>query len=416
MRIAVYHNLPSGGAKRALQNILNHLASRHEISVFSLSSADHDFCDFRTVTHEHHVCPYQPLTLFKSPFGRLNQGIRTLDLFRLRRLQREIALNIDSRDYDAVFVHQCQYSNAPSVLEFLRTPSIFYCQEPPRILYEPRIQRPYSKLRRYQKAGNLFDPLPEIYRSTLRRMDHANVQAATLVLANSAYSRESLYRTYALFATVCYLGVDSEVFQPLNLPKEDFLLSVGAVSRWKGFDFLLDSISLLPEEQQLPLVIVSNHVEYAEENFLRQKAEQLGLNISFKHLVTDEELVRLYNQARLMLYAPVMEPFGFAPLESMSCGTPVVAVAEGGVRESVVDGVTGSLVDRDPLAMATAICKLLGNPGRADRLGQNGRETAVNDWSWSRTNERIERVLESVVNQRCVASSMRRISLESTDL
>ena len=132
MKIAVYHNLPSGGGKRALYELTMRLANSHEIDVYTLTCAEHEFCDLRPYCRHHHVYPFLPLPLARRPFGRLNQGIRAVDLLRLRRVQRYIARDVDRRRYDVVFVHNCQYGQAPTLLRFLRTPSVYYCQEPPR--------------------------------------------------------------------------------------------------------------------------------------------------------------------------------------------------------------------------------------------------------------------------------------------
>ena len=92
----------------------------------------------------------------------------------------------------------------------------------------------------------------------------------------------------------------------------------------------------------------------------------------------------------MTLYAPVLEPFGFVPLESMACGTPVVGVAEGGVRESVRHEETGLLTDRDPEHFADAILRLLNNPLLIDELGERGPDYVRNHWSWDASVVRLE--------------------------
>jgi glycosyltransferase involved in cell wall biosynthesis len=374
------------------------LTEKHEIDVYSLSCADHDFCDLRPFCGRHLVFPFTPLPLARRPFGRLNQGIRALDLLRLRALQRRIANQIDAAGYDVVFVHNCQYGQSPCLLSFLCTPSVYYCQEPPRNIYEPVVPRPYAEFTPVQRIGNWFDPLPHVYRRTLAQLDRINVLAADLVLANSAYSRESLYRTYGIFSKIGYLGVDAQRFRPLSLPKAGFVLSVGAIRPNKGFDFLLHSLVLIEAAQRPPLVIATNLADSRERGYLEELANQLQVSVSFKVLVPDDELVQLYNQARLTLYAPIMEPFGFVPIESMACGTPVVGVREGGVRETVLHDETGILADRDPHRFAQAIENLLSDSTRQERFGLQGRVCVEKHWQWDHSVRDLERHLASVVH------------------
>lgn len=82
------------------------------------------------------------------------------------------------------------------------------------------------------------------------------------------------------------------------------------------------------------------------------------------NLKTDQ-LVLEYNKAQICVYAPVLEPLGLVPLESMACGTPVVGVREGGVLESIVHEQTGLLTERDPAQFAGAVQHLLSNPALA---------------------------------------------------
>lgn len=385
MRIAVYHNLPSGGGKRALHEMTRSLAARHEISVYTLSTAEHDFCDLRPHCAQHVIVPFRPLPLTRRPFGRLNQGIRSADLLRLETVQRQIAAQIDQGRYDVVFVHNCQFSQSPGLFKFLRTPSVYYCAEPPRSLYEPPIDRPYNRFSRLQRLGNLIDPFPGLYRRTLRRLDRANALSATTVLVNSHYSRETLYRTYGIFAHVGRLGVDTERFRPLSLDKERRVISVGALTPNKGFDLVIRSLAQIEATQRPPLTIISNSVNPPEHSYLRNLAGSLGVTVDFRAGVSDDALVEAYNCALLTVYAPVMEPFGFVPLESMACGTPVVGVNEGGVRETIRHEETGLLVERDARRFAAAIAGLSNDHDRWARFGEQGRAYVQAEWNWERS-------------------------------
>jgi glycosyltransferase involved in cell wall biosynthesis len=396
LRIAVYHNLPSGGGKRALYETVKRLSVHHDLDVYTPSSAEHDLFDLRPHCRHHVVIPFKALPLLQSPFGRLNQAIRLADLGRLQRLQRQIARRIDATGYDVVYVHHCQYSQAPLLLQYLGAPSVYFCQEPPRFVTEPPVPRPYTELSRMQRIGNCLDPFPSLYRGAVRRLDRKSVLAASLVLANSAYSRESLYKTYGIFGRVCYLGVDVEKFRPLGLNRGRFVLSVGALTPRKGFDFLIRSLALIDAAKRPPLLIVSNFANKLERQYLEDLARQLGVVVEFRVRIRDEELVRLYNQAQLTLYAPIMEPFGFVPIESMACGTPVVGVREGGVRETIVDSSTGCLAERDAAGFARAVALLLDSPDLCQKYGCRGTDHVREAWTWERTLHTLEHHFDSV--------------------
>jgi glycosyltransferase involved in cell wall biosynthesis len=398
MKVAVFHNLPSGGGKRALLEMLRGLKAHHALDVFSLSSAEQAFCDLHPYTDHHFVFPFRPLPMAGSPFGRVNPWLRILNLLRVRSAQRQVAARIDANGYDVAFVHNCQFAQSPPILGFLQTPSAYFCAEPPRLLYEPSVPRPYARAQGFRRVLDHVDPAPGLYRATLRRMDAHAARAATVVLANSAFSHETLYRVYGVNARICYLGVDTEKFRPLDLPKRDFVLSVGAMHRGKGYGFLIRSLGRIPAQARPRLIIVSNAVEPNEYQFLSGLAGESGVHMEVQVLVPEEELALLYNQALLTLYTPVLEPFGLVPLESMACGTPVVGVREGGVRESVADGISGLLVDRDEQAFAEAVRCLLADSERRQELGAQGRAHVEREWRWARCLETLEAAFASAVS------------------
>jgi len=85
------------------------------------------------------------------------------------------------------------------------------------------------------------------------------------------------------------------------------------------------------------------------------------------------------------------EGFGIVYLEANACGKPVVGGDSGGVRDAVVHGVTGLLVDpQDGEALYEALDQLIGNKDLRDSLGRQGRERVVNDFQWQ---DRVEALL-----------------------
>jgi glycosyltransferase involved in cell wall biosynthesis len=400
MRIALYHNLPSGGAKRTLNEAVKRLASKHHIDAYSLTSANHDFADIRPFVNNHEVFEFNPFPLLSSPFGRLNQAIRLADLLRLEALSRSMARKIEQNDYDINFVHPCRFSKSPSVLSHLhQRSSIYYCQEPLRLLYETMPSRPYddngSNRRQFL---NRLDPLPALYLGLLKRVDQRNTRKAKRVLVNSDFMREAVNQIYQVDSRTSYHGIDTELFRPLSFAKRNMVLSVGSLTPLKGFDFLIQAMSHLPVDQRPTLVIASNFQNAPEKEYLEQLAIDLDVDLTLLNNVTDEKLVELYNQAKVVAYAPIREPFGLVPLEAMACGTPVVAVREGGINETVIHEQTGLLVDRNPEAFAGAIQALIADPGLAKKYGDCGRPYIMQNWTWDRAVNTLEKHLSTSVN------------------
>jgi glycosyltransferase involved in cell wall biosynthesis len=93
----------------------------------------------------------------------------------------------------------------------------------------------------------------------------------------------------------------------------------------------------------------------------------------------------------MLLYTSRLEPFGLSPLEANACGTPVVAIAEGGVRESIVHERNGLLVDGDdPLQLAKAIERLIDDRGFSNEMRKRALSHANSNWKMTDAIDRIE--------------------------
>jgi len=383
-----------------LAELTRRLSTRHEVDVFTLSSSDQTFGDLQQWAASHQVIHFRPLRLLHSPLGRLNQAIRTVDLVRLDTVSKSVARRIDEGRYDAVFVHPCRFEQTPSVLRHLRTPAVYYCHESNRLLYEPMPLRPDDdEAIGRRRLLNAVDPLPWVYRRHLRRVDQRNLRFARTVLVNSKFTAKEVARIYGVAAEVSYHGVDTDRFRPLRVEKRPVILSVGSLTRLKGFDFLIEAMARYPAETRPALIIASNFDAPMERAYLQQLARSRSVEVSFLGNVSDEDLVRLYNEARVIAYAPVREPFGLVPLEAMACGTPIVAVAEGGIPESVVHGDTGLLTERDPAAFAAELERLFSDPVLAQEYGDRGRAHVSHAWTWELAVSRVEKHLSIAVER-----------------
>ena len=395
MRIAVFEDLPSGGARRTAHEVLSRLKGRHRLVLFSLSTSNRDFCDLAPFVSEHHTFPFEPYRLFRSPFGRLNQVQRVRSLRKLVSLGKQIAARVDRGGFDAVFSFPCMWTQAPLFLTYVKTPSLYFCPEVPRPLYEEP-WRPEDRARGYRAFLDSVDPFRSFFLRSARALDAAATRAATLVVANSHFSADAIRRTYGVSPEVWYHGVDPGRFCATGSPREAYVLSVGAIHPRKGFDFLIRVLGLLPPHLRPPLVLVGDSESPGEAHRLAELAKENEVRLTIEVAVPDSRLIEHYRKARLMLYSPHLEPLGLAPLEAMACGLAVLGVNEGGVRETVVDGVTGRRLPRDPAVFAAALTELLQDPGILDQWGERGRAEVEQKWTWDGPVERIEALLQSL--------------------
>ncbi len=360
MRIAFFHELHSGGARRASNEFGSYLKHNHTVDLFIADEINNGGeKDFYNSTHFFKFAP----KIWKGGDWKGKLYKDTIELAKLYRLHKKIAGIIDSKHYDLVFVHGSKLTQAPFILRFLKTKTVYYCQENLRIAYEdilgvdkslPPHKYIYEKLNRFVRKS----------------IDAGNIKRAGLVLTNSNFTKANVYKAYGIRAKTCYMGVNPRMFKPEKVLKENDILYIGAYAFADGYRDL---------EKALPLL-----GKYKTALLLNER----------KWINNDRLLSKLYCKSKLVLALSYNEPFGLVPLEAMASGIPVIAVDEGGYRESVIDGKTGYLVQRDAVKIAEKIKYLLKNGDVLKQMGKQCRENILRHWTWEQNSAKLEKILQ----------------------
>jgi D-inositol-3-phosphate glycosyltransferase len=195
-------------------------------------------------------------------------------------------------------------------------------------------------------------------------------------------------------------GVNLDLFRPigretarcyLGLKEERIILFVGRIIPLKGIDNLLKAMSYLERKEGIKLIVIGGD-EHCQTEVERLKDLSRSLKIQesvfFLGLVKQEMLPFFYSAANLCVVPSYYESFGLVVLESLACGTPVVATKVGGAESVIRHGETGYVVrNNDSCHLADKIALFLSTSNGDTDVG-TVRASVVN-YSWSNITEAI---------------------------
>ena len=247
--------------------------------------------------------------------------------------------NLDS--YDLVI--SSSHCAVKSVIPPAGAVHVCYCHSPMRYAWDQ-----FDAYFGAAQVGPFKNRLLRPIMAQLARWDAATAGRVDRFLANSQYVAGRIQRYYNRRSTVVYPPVDTTFYTPGGADDRAaaprFLIVSGLVP-YKKVDVAIEACRLA----KVPLTVVGRGPE------LPRLQQVGGKDVEFVGWRRDEEIRDLYRSATAVLL-PGVEDFGLVPVEAQACGTPVVALNRGGAAETVINGVTGVLVDEgSPAAFADGL-------------------------------------------------------------
>lgn len=186
---------------------------------------------------------------------------------------------------------------------------------------------------------------------------------------------------------------ESETEYPRN---SSIVLYVGRVDRYKGVDFLIESILHVKKNIK---VIIAGDGSWLNKMKLFAQVKGLGRRIKFLGRCKQEVLEKLYKEAAVVVVPSIWdEPFGLVGIEAMAFARPVVAFDVGGISDWLENGETGFLVCcRDAKGFAEKINILLEDKDTALKMGKNGRKKVLTVFNKNRYFSQLEDFLASAI-------------------
>ncbi|MGC8568016.1 MAG: glycosyltransferase family 4 protein [Candidatus Micrarchaeia archaeon] len=311
------------------------------------------------------------------PYGRVAQGIN----YGLGFYSMKI-----NEDYDVINAHI-----APS--NWIRNKNervLWYVHTPLRDVYD--LYKYRMSLRKKYTV-----PISWLGIKIVRHIDQRITKKIELMLANSNNTRERIKKYYKIDAKVLSPCVDYKNYS--NSGDKKYFLYPARISPNKRQEMAIDAFRIFSKKIKGYSLVLLGSVSkdpfyYSYYEKIKEKARQAG-NVRIVSNVDNKALYAFYSKATAVLYTPINEDFGLAPLEGMASSKVVISVNEGGPKETIQNGVNGYLVGSVE-EMAEKMKYVVEHPAVAGQIGKRARAFVEKNYSWEVFFKKFDKYLEKV--------------------
>ena len=367
---ATFHPHNTGTGNVALNNALELIKLGHEVHVFTAHT--------KNAPPSEEICGIQVHRL-KSPLKYGNAYLLPSLFTRLR-------------NFDLIHLHMPFYGAAEVIYPYVK------------LTQTPLVITHHQDVKLSGFAGLVSETHDRMIGTSIMKtaksvcftsLDYAtSSKYAPLVSANKIYAQELPN------------GVDVERFAPsekptwlvrqYNLEHKQVILFVGVLDSahyFKGVDILLQAFAKLERDDTVLMIVGKGNMLLQYQ----QTCQELGIHdrVVFAGFVPDEELADYYRLADTTVLPSTTqgEAFGLVLLESLACGTPVIASALPGVRSVVCHDIDGFLVEpKNVDELKRHIATMLADPARRQSMGKAGRKRVQQEYAWSSIQEKLSEI------------------------
>lgn len=305
MKVAIVHDwlMVVGGAEKTLEQIVKIFSSSDIFAVIDfLPSEYRSIIDFKQVktsfiqklpfvkSHYRHYLPLMPI------------AVEQLDL----------------RDYDLVI--SCSHSVAKGVITAPEQPHLCYCFSPMRYAWDLQFQ--YLSETQLDRGAKGW--LTRVLLHRMRSWDQLTANRVDDFMAISKFIAARIYKCYRRESRVVYPPVDVERFS-LQEEKQDYYMTASRMVPYKKIDVIVEAFTQMPDKK---LVVIGDGPDFKK---IQQKASK---NISLLGYQDFNQLKKCMQNAKAFLFA-AKEDFGIVPIEAQACGTPVIGLEAGALKETI---------------------------------------------------------------------------------
>ena len=301
---------------------------------------------------------------------------------------------IDMSRYDALYVHSEGLGDFITFRNHAK-PVICFCHTPLKVIHDPSACRAYLKNNRFKKpvfylVSLIFNFIDRLAWKNYHHIFCVSREVQNRVLkAKLAQSRDM---------EVIYRGVDTQSIQPV-WKYENYFLHPTRIKWWKNVELSIEAFKEFQERSGFNgfKLIIAGQVDKGSKAYYQKIIDMCSVNPGIEIIKdpSEDNLAQLYKDCCAVLNTTLNEDWGLVPLEAMAYGKPVIAVNQGGPKESILHNKTGFLVEPTVKGFAEVMTLLANDKGLVLNIGKEARAHSLK-YDWSNFINHIDEYLDSL--------------------